>query len=230
MKKPVKTLVASLGMVAALGAFSSSANAAITWTLSPDANAVAFGVTVLDGVAQINSPDTTQPMGIYGAGFTMTSSSAATFSMKFDSDLYTWDSYNALGTNSGGNGYWDAFVVTVNTTGYYWDLPQSDPVATGPSTWAWGGTNYTDGILESYITAPGATDMITLSSYAPATFFVSLVLDTKTPSFADTNHPSWGSFHVAPKISPIPEPETYAMMLAGLGLLGFSARRRKDNA
>ena len=28
-------------------------------------------------------------------------------------------------------------------------------------------------------------------------------------------------------LSPIPEPETYAMLLAGLGLLGFHARRRK---
>lgn len=28
--------------------------------------------------------------------------------------------------------------------------------------------------------------------------------------------------------SVVPEPETYAMMLAGLGLLGFSARRRKE--
>jgi hypothetical protein len=29
------------------------------------------------------------------------------------------------------------------------------------------------------------------------------------------------------QVSPIPEPETYAMLLAGLGLLGFEARRRK---
>jgi hypothetical protein len=27
--------------------------------------------------------------------------------------------------------------------------------------------------------------------------------------------------------TPIPEPETYAMMLAGLGMLGFTAKRRK---
>jgi hypothetical protein len=30
-----------------------------------------------------------------------------------------------------------------------------------------------------------------------------------------------------PAAAPVPEPETYAMMLAGLGLLGFAARRRK---
>jgi hypothetical protein len=28
-------------------------------------------------------------------------------------------------------------------------------------------------------------------------------------------------------VSPVPEPETYAMMLAGLGLVGFMARRRR---
>jgi len=31
------------------------------------------------------------------------------------------------------------------------------------------------------------------------------------------------------EVSPIPEPETYAMLLAGLGLLGFMARRRKES-
>lgn len=227
MKKPVKAILASLSMAATIGAFSPNANAAIAWTLSPDANAVAFGVTVVDGLAEINSPDTSQPAGIYGAGFTQ---SGTNFSMNFDADLYTWDSYNAPGSGPGGTGWWDAFIVTVSTVGYYWDLPQSDPVATGPSTWAWGGTNYSDGILESYITAPGTTDMISLSSDALSTFYVSVVLDTKTTPFTDTNHPSWGSFHVSPVVSTVPEPETYAMMLAGLGLLGFTARRRRNNA
>lgn len=31
-------------------------------------------------------------------------------------------------------------------------------------------------------------------------------------------------------LAPVPEPETYALMLAGLGLLGVAARRRKANA
>jgi hypothetical protein len=31
-------------------------------------------------------------------------------------------------------------------------------------------------------------------------------------------------------LAPVPEPETYGMMLAGLGVLGFLARRRKQAA
>ena len=35
---------------------------------------------------------------------------------------------------------------------------------------------------------------------------------------------------MTPVTEAIPEPETYAMMLAGLGLLGLAARRRKQKA
>ena len=38
-----------------------------------------------------------------------------------------------------------------------------------------------------------------------------------------------GSYFGNIVISPVPEPQTYAMLLAGLGLVGFSARRRNDN-
>jgi hypothetical protein len=33
-----------------------------------------------------------------------------------------------------------------------------------------------------------------------------------------------------PPVAEVPEPETYAMMLAGLGMLGFVGRRRRHAA
>ena len=41
--------------------------------------------------------------------------------------------------------------------------------------------------------------------------------------------PVTGNVAVGVPTAPVPEPETYAMMLAGLGLLGFVARRRRQN-
>ena len=38
------------------------------------------------------------------------------------------------------------------------------------------------------------------------------------------------TFFIGGTISPVPEPATYGMLLAGLGLLGFMARRRKESA
>ncbi|MGB4812974.1 MAG: FxDxF family PEP-CTERM protein [Methylophilaceae bacterium] len=38
---------------------------------------------------------------------------------------------------------------------------------------------------------------------------------------------STGSFTGGISVAAVPEPETYALMLAGLGLIGFSARRRQ---
>jgi hypothetical protein len=41
------------------------------------------------------------------------------------------------------------------------------------------------------------------------------------------NHDDWDDFVVGLNTAPIPEPQTYALLLAGLGVVGFVARRRQ---
>ena len=73
------------------------------------------------------------------------------------------------------------------------------------------------GVQHAFITGPNGVGMTDLNS------LVSLPGgDVLTEATGINNHGQ-----VAAIGSPIPEPETYAMLLAGLGLLGFIARRRK---
>ena len=53
--------------------------------------------------------------------------------------------------------------------------------------------------------------------------------DTDITQFAPFSHDAQ-SIISPPPPDIIPEPETYAMLLAGLGLLGVAARRRKQHA
>lgn len=66
----------------------------------------------------------------------------------------------------------------------------------------------------------------------PTTGFGSqlLQIDLTGSSLAPQSFAGTGAFSgVTVNVAPIPEPETYAMMIAGLGLLGFAARRKRDN-
>jgi hypothetical protein len=73
----------------------------------------------------------------------------------------------------------------------------------------------------------GAMDVWTLSSdnLTAGNYYVlvsgNLVSDTSA---------SFGGAVMLSPMAPVPEPETYGMMLAGLGVLGFLARRRKPAA
>jgi len=219
MQKSMKTMLATTaGLVAmTIGiapnavaqAFPPAPCAACSnWVISPDDNTFASGQTVniTNGTLAIDYTASGHQQGpanggIFGAGFTLLGGGT----VKFDSDLHTWDANP-----------FDSFIVTMSTAGYLWNT------GVGASSWSWGGTNYTDGVLENYTTGPGGSDSISLIHGGPV--YVSLALKTTN----DNLYPSWGSFHV--NVSAIPEPETYAMLLAGLGLMGFVARRRQRTA
>lgn len=53
---------------------------------------------------------------------------------------------------------------------------------------------------------------------------INQIFNLGTASFA---HAGADAGSITGTLSPVPEPESYAMLLAGLGLLGFTARRRK---
>lgn len=77
-------------------------------------------------------------------------------------------------------------------------------------------------IATGVISSLGSFDFASLSFsnlLSPATYYLNVIGSTSANS---------ASYSGNINISPVPEPETYAMMLAGLGLLGFSARRRKN--
>lgn len=62
------------------------------------------------------------------------------------------------------------------------------------------------------------------TSFAQPTGFVAPQFALHVQSIGTNGDSGW----YVPTVSPIPEPETYALLLAGLGLLGFHARRRKQ--
>ncbi len=71
------------------------------------------------------------------------------------------------------------------------------------------------------------------SNGTPGSEFTGLYFDRNNPNIAYVNiqHPSSGNDSMiqitAVAVTAVPEPETYTMLLGGLGLIGFAARKRK---
>ncbi|MDO8414295.1 MAG: FxDxF family PEP-CTERM protein [Gallionellaceae bacterium] len=124
------------------------------------------------------------------------------------SDTYTFTIPTGAGTEGG--------AVAISGWGF-----------TGPTHWitSFTLTDVTTGIVVGS-GSPGTTSNYTFSGLNPADSFALNVMGTAMKVRGSGSYT--GSIQITPT-SPIPEPDTYAMVLAGLGLLGFTARRRKTN-
>ena len=81
------------------------------------------------------------------------------------------------------------------------------------------------------VTGDGTADGLLSKTFDLGAGTYSLVVGGATYDGAGTNagNRAYG-FGATVAVAPIPEPETYAMLLAGLGLVGAVARRRKSSA
>lgn len=122
-------------------------------------------------------------------------------------------------------------IMAIATLGSGWDSATyvfDSPftiLSQGPSC-CWGGTNH------SLIQQPGNV----LEGWE-GSGIIQFIGTYTTFSWTVPNPEYWHGFtfgirtteKLEPTPLPVPEPETYAMLLAGLGLLSFTSRRRKQN-
>jgi hypothetical protein len=195
-----KSLIA--GIVFATATFGSSAVMAQT-TPAPTA-------TVIGNTPQVL--DLTDGSGFFGDTFAM-NNNGATFADHF--------TFSVTGTTTSN---FDAIISSISRsadTGL--DISALSLYRVGGGTGT-GGTLGDTLVSSGSSVNSGAMDVWTLSSdnLAAGSYYVlvsgNLVSDTSA------------SFGGAVMLAPVPEPETYGMMLAGLGVVGLLARRRKAAA
>ncbi len=109
----------------------------------------------------------------------------------------------------------------------------------GNNFWYDGAVGAYDGIDQTIVTTPGQNYTLSfwlsqenysgITTFQPLNTIVSNGTDGTNGNGVDMM--AYALSNGTPTVpAPVPEPETYAMMLAGLGLLGFMGRRRKQKA
>jgi hypothetical protein len=194
-----KSLIA--GIVFATATFGSSAVMAQTTT--PPA-------TVIGNTPQVL--DLTDGSGFFGDTFAM-NNNGATFADHF--------TFSVTGTTSSN---FDAIISSISRTADTGlDISSLSLYRVGGGTGT-GGTAGDTLVSTGTSLNSGQMDVWTLSSDNLATGDYYVMVGGNLVS--DTSASFGGAVMLAPT-APVPEPETYGMMLAGLGVLGFLARRRK---
>jgi len=201
----MKKTMSSLALLLVVSSYALSASAALSTT-------VTAGPTTLEALAATETfAGGSLPAAYTGGGvFNTTTGNYAT-------PVGSTDFYYSVGTSAGQTGPGVlTFAAPVSYFGFLWGSPD----AYNKVTFFSGGTqlgSYTG--QDAWLPANGNQSV---SKYFNVytnggPYITSVVFTSGGNAFETDNH----SF-----ITAVPEPETYAMMLAGLGLMGFIARRR----
>jgi hypothetical protein len=139
-----------------------------------------------------------------------------------------WGSYDTVsGLAMGANGFAEINIGFTITTPYAYTL---EIIATpGSSAFAQFHDNYI--LLSDHaVEHPGGDNGLYIrQSGIFSGSFVNLVVKIHGDSIPNAQLPS-GDFQYTLTLTPVPEPETWGLMLSGLGLVGWAARRRKHAA
>lgn len=180
-------------------------------------------IAALASSAVLAASDTVQ----YSTGY-FVDSSANTYS----SPYYRWAADDWSWTHSAMSGSFSSASLWVSA----WDVDAPDEV---DNIYAWDSGSWT--LLGSLA---GANDAWGYSTFAlGSNFFDDIATGLKVKIDIDSTSDGWavtlaksvltvdGGYVPPPNpTAPVPEPETYAMMLAGLGLMGVMIRRRRNKS
>ncbi|MDR2093874.1 MAG: FxDxF family PEP-CTERM protein [Azoarcus sp.] len=175
--------------------------------LSKLAAALVMGLGLV-GAAQAGSTRLTDEYG-FGTDSTWSSSSNPT-DFYFD-QAFQYDFHFQLGSN--------------NPSDTTYSLISLDLAAVGVSDWSVSLTDTKGNVIASFDKPTGTFDLATLEVPSFSSFPYTLSV-TGTP-ISNFGQQSYFDITIKSATVPgVPEPETYAMLLAGLGLVGTMARRR----
>jgi hypothetical protein len=204
--KLIKTLVASAAVLASFGA-----NALVVGSLGGG-----FGTFL---TLSSPTPGVANTGGMLSGAASATIVGGAVFAadMAFADDVLPGENFLAAGPTPG-NPATLTFTTPVDYISFLWGSPDTYNSLTVNSTN--GSQNFTTATLGFPVqNGDQSFNQSVQFSAIAGSLITSLVFSS----------PSANAFEVARfSVTPIPEPETYALMLGGLGVLGFVARRRRQ--
>ncbi len=204
----------------------------------------------------LSSKVRTEDFAIAGLATQLTGTSVLTGTLKIDNPYKV--TYTYLGSESGfDNVFYNLYVggskLFENVDGPNYPNPSPiNPVGTSVSATVWsagaldfafeGVQNqskfaYNDRVLHSAWnsggTTPGWSEHTSIgligTNVTVGTQTFAYVIGYNDSGGNSVSLGDWDDFVIGVNVAAIPEPETYAMLLAGLGLMGFVARRRKKS-